>query len=267
MNHTATPWEPPTGRHNAFSLENVKNLSFIQKNDFFFDWIFSNESASCWTERKTDWYTHTLHTQWIVLYFDLCALIWTKDTCWGTERQIHVVLQFYTHTVDLGVVCLAAFLPLRGQYGPPRGASDWPLGLSITASIQSCELWSCDAGSAAVQSSTHLSTSICSSCLCGCNPELILLFGVCRNHMKVGWRVYCSICPSGQGDIALAPRGQKSGLGKMGVGMKDNKCPPLRGLNVRVSGLYDGMWPLMTVQINQFTKMNQTFQCYLRETV
>lgn len=221
------------------------------------------------TARKTDWYTHThsAHTMDCVVLWSLCTYLDKRHLLRDWKTNPCRVLQFYTHTVDLGAVCLAAFLPLRGQYGPPRGASDWPLGPSITASIQSCELWSCDAGSAAVHSSIHLSTSICSSRLCGCNPELILLFGVCMNHMKVGWRVYCSICPSGQGDIALAPRGQKSGPGKMGVGTKDIKCPPLRGLNVRVSGLYNGLWPLMTVQINRFAKMNQTFQCYLRETM
>lgn len=205
-NHTATPWELPTGKHNAISLQNVKKKSFFLR-IIWFEWIFSNESTS-WN-RKENWliHTHSARTMDCVVLWSLCTYLDKRHLLRDWKTNPCRVLQFYTHTFDLGAVCLAAFLPLRGQYGPPRGVSDWPLGPSITASIQSCELWSCDAGSAAVHSSTHLSTSICSSCLCGCNPELILLFGVCMNHMKVGWRVYCSICPSGQGDIALTPRG------------------------------------------------------------
>lgn len=180
------------------------------------------------------------------------------------DKSMQSFTVLHTHTVDLGTVNLAAFLPLRAQYGPPCGTSDWPLGPSITASIQWCELWSCDTGSAAVHSSTHLSSSICSSRLGGCIPDLILLFGARMNHrveslllnLSIRTRWYC-----------FGPPEDKSGPRKMCVGTKDTKCPPLRGLNVRVSGLHNGIQPLVTVQMNQFTKMNLNLHCHLRENI
>lgn len=96
MNHIATPWEPPTGRHNAFSLENVKNLSFIQKNDFFF--LFESSLMNLPpVELKGKLIDTHAHTMDCVVLWSLCTYLdkrhllrdWKTNPCSFTVLHTH----------------------------------------------------------------------------------------------------------------------------------------------------------------------------------